>query len=108
MLRRRDQTAGTLADAFAVSRPAVSRHLRVLREAGLVRDTLHGRHRDYQLVVPALDELAAYLQALREGQQGSIAGQNPRLAGSAAEGQRGSLAGQDPRLAGSAAEGQRG
>ncbi len=65
MLRGRDHTVGELEVAFEVSRPAVSRHLRVLREAGLVRDTARGRHREYQLVVGALDELEAYLQALR-------------------------------------------
>lgn len=66
MLGHRDHTAGELAGAFSVSRPAVSRHLRVLREAGLVRDTLRGRNREYQLVAAALDELEAYIQALRE------------------------------------------
>jgi DNA-binding transcriptional ArsR family regulator len=65
MLGRRAHTAGALAGAFSVSRPAVSRHLRVLREAGLVRDTMRGREREYELVVAALDELEAYLQALR-------------------------------------------
>ena len=65
MLCRRNHTAGELDGAFSVSRPAVSRHLRVLREAGLVRDTMRGRHREYQLVVTALDELEAYLQTLR-------------------------------------------
>jgi DNA-binding transcriptional ArsR family regulator len=65
MLSRRNHTAGELDGAFSVSRPAVSRHLRVLREAGLVRDTIRGRHREYQLVVAALDELEGYLQALR-------------------------------------------
>jgi DNA-binding transcriptional ArsR family regulator len=65
MLSERSQTAGAMAAAFAVSRPAVSRHLRVLREAGLVRDSLRGRHREYQLVAAALDDLAAYVQALR-------------------------------------------
>src|SRR4051794_21524607 len=65
MLSKRNHTAGELDGAFSVSRPAVSRHLRVLREAGLVRDTLRGRHREYQLVTSALDELEAYVQALR-------------------------------------------
>jgi DNA-binding transcriptional ArsR family regulator len=65
MLCRRNHTAGELDGAFSVSRPAVSRHLRVLREAGLVCDTSRGRYREYQLVVAALDELEAYLQELR-------------------------------------------
>jgi DNA-binding transcriptional ArsR family regulator len=65
MLGGRSYTAGELAGAFSVTRPAVSRHLRVLREAGLVRDSIRGRNREYQLVVAALDELEAYIQALR-------------------------------------------
>ena len=65
MLRDRNYTAGDLAGAFSVSRPAVSRHLRVLREAGLVRDSMHGRNREYELVLGALDELEGYLQELR-------------------------------------------
>ena len=63
MLGGRNHTAGALAGAFSVSRPAVSRHLRVLREAGLVRDTMRGR--EYQLIVAALDELEANVQAHR-------------------------------------------
>jgi DNA-binding transcriptional ArsR family regulator len=65
MLSRRDHTAGELDGAFSISRPAVSRHLRVLREAGLVRDTARGRNREYHLVIGATDELEAYLQSLR-------------------------------------------
>ena len=64
MLRDRAMAAGAIADVFAVSRPAISRHLRVLREAGLVRDELHGRERVYQLEVAALVELEAFLDAL--------------------------------------------
>ena len=45
MLRDQRLAAGQIADRFAISRPAVSRHLRVLRESGLVRDTLVGRQR---------------------------------------------------------------
>ncbi len=65
MLGTANQTAGDLASAFSVSRPAVSRHLRVLREAGLIRDTIRGRHREYELVLSALDELEAYIVTLR-------------------------------------------
>ncbi len=65
MLRDRAVTAGGLAGAFDVSRPAVSRHLRVLREAGLVRDEVHGRERYYQLELSALAQLEEFLQELR-------------------------------------------
>jgi DNA-binding transcriptional ArsR family regulator len=58
-------TAGAIAGVFEVSRPAVSRHLRVLREAGLVRDELRGRERVYELQLSALDELEGFLQDLR-------------------------------------------
>ena len=49
MLRAQRLPAGQIADRFVISRPAVSRHLRVLRESGLVRDTLTGRQRLYEL-----------------------------------------------------------
>jgi DNA-binding transcriptional ArsR family regulator len=49
MLREQPLAAGQIADRFTISRPAVSRHLRVLRESGLVRDTLVGRQRFYEL-----------------------------------------------------------
>ena len=49
MLREQRLPAGQIADRFMISRPAVSRHLRVLRESGLVRDTLAGRQRFYEL-----------------------------------------------------------
>ncbi|GIF20145.1 DNA-binding transcriptional ArsR family regulator [Actinoplanes tereljensis] len=64
MLRDEALSAGQIADRFAISRPAVSRHLRVLREAGLVRDTADGRRRVYTLVTTPLDELAGWLGQL--------------------------------------------
>nr|WP_231864339.1 metalloregulator ArsR/SmtB family transcription factor [Sorangium cellulosum] len=64
MLRDRTATAGAIAGAFPVSRPAVSRHLRVLREAGLVRDVQCGREREYRLELGALAELEAFLREL--------------------------------------------
>ena len=65
MLREAPRTAGAIAETFTVSRPAVSRHLRVLREAGLVRDTVSGREREYALAVDALAPLEAFLAQLR-------------------------------------------
>lgn len=49
MLREERLSAGEIAERFPISRPAISRHLRVLRESGLVRDTLVGRQRFYEL-----------------------------------------------------------
>src|SRR3954470_19701543 len=66
MLRDADLSAGAIAGAFDVTRPAISRHLRVLREAGLVIDAAQGRERVYRLQLGALAELEAFLAELRE------------------------------------------
>jgi DNA-binding transcriptional ArsR family regulator len=65
MLHEAPRTAGAIAESFTVSRPAVSRHLRVLREAGLVHDTVSGRERQYALALDALAPLEAFLAQLR-------------------------------------------
>lgn len=49
LLRRGSQPAGQIANAFPVSRPAISKHLRLLRRAHLVREHREGRNRVYQL-----------------------------------------------------------
>jgi DNA-binding transcriptional ArsR family regulator len=64
MLRSGSRTAGAIAAEFDVSRPAVSRHLRVLREHGLVHDELRGRERYYRLDVAPLAPLEAWLASL--------------------------------------------
>ena len=65
MLAAAPMTAGAIADAFAVSRPAVSRHLRVLREHGLVHDDAVGRERVYRLDVAPLAPVEAWVARLR-------------------------------------------
>ncbi|MET0132358.1 MAG: metalloregulator ArsR/SmtB family transcription factor [Kibdelosporangium sp.] len=49
LLRAGPLPAGEIADRFTITRPAISRHLRVLRESGLVRDEPVGRQRMYVL-----------------------------------------------------------
>ena len=61
LLRDQRLPAGEIADRFPISRPAVSRHLRVLRESGLVRDTIVGRQRLYQLDASRFAELIEWL-----------------------------------------------
>lgn len=65
MLAERERTAGELASAFPISRPAVSRHLRVLREAGLVRVRARAQERLYALDAAPLGEVAAWLSSVR-------------------------------------------
>ena len=52
---------GDLARDFPVSRPAVSQHLKVLKDAGLVTDRADGTRRIYQVHPPALEALRSYL-----------------------------------------------
>ncbi len=61
MLRAGRLSAGEIAERFEISRPAVSRHLRVLRESGLVHDELVGRQRFYLLDPGRFAELAEWL-----------------------------------------------
>jgi len=65
MLADRERDAGELAAVFPVSRPAVSRHLRVLREAGLVRVRPQAQRRVYALDPRPLEELARWLERYR-------------------------------------------
>ncbi len=64
-----------LAASRTISRPAVSKHLRVLTEAGLVRATDHGRERHYELVRDALSPVARLLDDLTA----TLAAPGPRL-----------------------------
>ena len=63
-LRGKVLTAGEIAGGFDISRPAVSRHLRVLRECGLVVDEVRGRQRLYRLDTAPLRPLEAWLAEL--------------------------------------------
>lgn len=62
-LARGPMAVGELADKLPVSRPAVSQHLRVLSEAGLVRGRAEGTRRIYRLDVDGLDALRSYFDA---------------------------------------------
>jgi DNA-binding transcriptional ArsR family regulator len=66
LLARGELAAGELAERFPVSRPAVSRHLRVLREAGLVRVRAEGKRRLYALDPAPLAELDDWLEQYRD------------------------------------------
>lgn len=72
MLRGRTMSAGEIADRFEVSRPAVSRHLRVLRESGLVVDELVGRRRLYRLDTAPLAPLVEWLAELHDRWSGPL------------------------------------
>src|SRR5207249_638226 len=71
-LRAGPANAGTLAADFRSSRPAVSRHLRVLREARLVVDTRVGRERVYAVNPVPLQSVAGWLEGYRAFWQVSL------------------------------------
>ncbi|MFK3670976.1 ArsR/SmtB family transcription factor [Leifsonia aquatica] len=64
-LRTGPATAGELADALPIARPGVSRHLRVLRESGLVEVDQRSQWRVYRLRPEPLIELDAWLDRYR-------------------------------------------
>jgi DNA-binding transcriptional ArsR family regulator len=61
LVRDEEHSAGEIAAEFTVSWPAVSQHLRVLREAGLVTERREGTRRLYRARPEGLDEVRAFL-----------------------------------------------
>ena len=62
LVSERERSAGEIAAAFAISRPGVSKHLRVLREQGVVRSRTDGTRRLYLLDDEGLGELDAWIR----------------------------------------------
>ena len=62
MLAAGDRSVQQLADALPISRPAVSRHLRLLKDAGLVTDRAVGTRRLYRLHDEGISAVRAYLE----------------------------------------------
>ncbi|HEX5724989.1 MAG TPA: metalloregulator ArsR/SmtB family transcription factor [Longimicrobiaceae bacterium] len=65
LLRETDRSVNELVERFPVSQPAISRHLRVLREAGLVRPRKAGRQRVYTLEAGPLQEVYDWVEHYR-------------------------------------------
>ncbi|HXM20846.1 MAG TPA: metalloregulator ArsR/SmtB family transcription factor [Terriglobales bacterium] len=65
LLRQGSQPAGRIAQAFPVSRPAISKHLRLLRKAHLVQERREGRHRLYRLNPEPLQAVDSWLEQYR-------------------------------------------
>ncbi len=65
-LRPEPHTVSELVDAVGLSQPAVSKHLRVLRDAGLVTIRLDGQRRWYEINAEPLAELDEWLEPYRQ------------------------------------------
>ena len=61
LVRNEEHSAGEIAAEFTVSWPAVSQHLRVLKEAGLVTERREGTRRLYRARPEGLDDVRAFL-----------------------------------------------
>ena len=65
LLGRGERSAGEIVDEFDVSAPAISQHLKALREAGLVRVRTDAQRRIYALDPAGLAEIDAWLESVR-------------------------------------------
>jgi DNA-binding transcriptional ArsR family regulator len=65
-LTRGEATVGDLARPFAISQPAMSHHIKVLEQAGLIRRRVDGQRRPIRLVPQALAPLEGWLRTLRD------------------------------------------
>jgi DNA-binding transcriptional ArsR family regulator len=77
LLARRTSSVGEIADQLPISRPAVSQHLKVLKDAGLVAERVAGTRRIYRLnpagVAAMRDQLDTYWNRALAGYQDSVA-----------------------------------
>jgi DNA-binding transcriptional ArsR family regulator len=80
LLRERERTVGELVDALEMSQPAVSKHLRVLRDAGLVEARVDAQRRIYRLCPEPLADVDAWLEPYRKFWRGRLAALQQHLA----------------------------
>jgi len=99
LLRGKERAVGDLVDALAVSQPAVSKHLAVLRRAGLVEARTDGQRRMYTVRPEPLQDIDAWLAPYRRMWATSLDALEQRLDDMEAEagGDRGPDAGVTPR-----------
>jgi DNA-binding transcriptional ArsR family regulator len=60
LLKKRDMTAGDIADEFSFSKPTISHHLDLLRQAGLVESVKQGQYVYYSLNTTVMDEIVTW------------------------------------------------
>ncbi len=65
LLKQGKLSAGEIADHFAITAAAVSRHLSVLKEADLIEDTREGKYIFYELNVSVLEEIMLWITDLK-------------------------------------------
>jgi ArsR family transcriptional regulator len=66
LLREKDMTAGDIADAFTISKPSISHHLDLLRQANLVISIKEGQFVNYSLNTTVFDEVIGWMLSLSD------------------------------------------
>ena len=66
MLRKKDLTAGEIADAFTMSKPSISHHLDLLRQAGLVLSIKEGQFVRYSLNTTVFDDMLTWIMTFKD------------------------------------------
>ena len=72
MLAERELSAGSIADRFDVSPPAISQHLKILKDAKLVRVRAEAQRRIYTLDAAGFDDLEQWMTRIRRYWRGSL------------------------------------
>ena len=65
LLKKSDLTAGEIADRFKISKPSISHHLDLLKQAGLVQSVKEGQFIFYSLNTTVMDEIVKWFIELR-------------------------------------------
>ena len=69
LLKQDSMSAGDISGHFDMSVPAVSKHLSILKDAGLIRDRREGKYLYYELNASVLEEVLIWIESLRGGQE---------------------------------------
>jgi DNA-binding transcriptional ArsR family regulator len=79
LVRDGELSAGEIAARFDVTRPAISQHLGVLKDAGLVQERRDGTRRLYRARPEGLDELRAFLEEFWDGRLDALRREAERM-----------------------------
>jgi ArsR family transcriptional regulator, arsenate/arsenite/antimonite-responsive transcriptional repressor len=69
LLKNRDLTAGEIADHFCISKPSISHHLNLLKQADLVHAEKEGQYIYYSINTTVLQDVLVWLLSLQEGER---------------------------------------
>ena len=69
LLRERDMTAGEIAEQFNMTKPSISHHLNLLKQADLVIDERHGQFIYYSINTTVLQDLMSWLWTFKKGEK---------------------------------------